>query len=149
MWRLRGERREWFGRCATCHRTLNYQLASVQPGHALGASPRASSGGKRLDAEHGTGGPPHAALILFNAITHILQLPEDDRGSMSRVGSPGGGGIGLAPIHGARPRGTVMRDGLGEEARGGLPIPLLWAEAIKGLPGLIDGPIRGAPPAAP
>ena len=61
---------------------------------------------------------------------------------MSRVGSPRGGGIGLAPIHGAHPRGTVTRDGLGEEARDGLPSPLLWEEAIKDLPSLLSS---GAP----
>jgi hypothetical protein len=59
--------------------------------------------------------------------------------------SPGGGGIGLAPINRDLFRRPMTLDGLGEEAPGRLLVALLREQEINGLPHFIDGAIQVPP----
>jgi hypothetical protein len=124
---------------------LPCQLAFPQQVHELNPSYGTLGGVERLEPQHGTGEPLHAAMILFHDIMEILHLTDDDRGAVFRIIAPDGGRLGLAPINRHLLRPPMAADGLDQEAHGGSLVPLLRQEEIEGLTGLVHRPIELTP----
>src|SRR6266850_839319 len=124
---------------------LPYQLAFLQHVHELDVGQRALGRFKRLEPQHGTGDPLHAAMVLLHQIIEIVHLTDDDRGPVLRVVASDGRGIGLAPINRDRLWHAMTPNRLGEKARGGALVALVREQEINGLAGLIHRTIQIAP----
>ena len=90
-------------------------IERVPLGSGLGGQ-RALGRFKRLEPQHGTGDPPHTAMVLLHQIIQILDLPADDLGAVYLVVAFDGGVIGLAAIDGNRLGDAVSTDGLRQKA---------------------------------
>jgi hypothetical protein len=116
---------------------LPYELAFLKHVHELDAGQRALGRFKRLEPQHGTGDPLHAAMGLLHQIIAILHLTDEDRGPVLRVVAFDGRGIGLAPINRELLWHAMTPNRLGEKARGGALVALLREQEITGLAALI------------
>ena len=77
-------------------------------------------------------------MILFHNVVEILDLADFDRGVVCLIVALDGGFIGRTPVDGDLLGHAVPAKRFGQEALGGLLIPLLREEKVNGLPGLTD-----------
>ena len=137
MWGLGGQGVELFDWGEAFSSILPDQLAFLQHMRELDAGQRALGRVKRFEAEHGTGDPLHAAMILFDDVIQIFHLAEDNRGPVLRIIASDGGRIGLAAIDGDRLAHPMAADCPGEKPLGCLLIPLRREEKVNRLAVLV------------
>jgi hypothetical protein len=99
----------------------------------------------RLESEHGPDDPLYTAMILFDDVVEILDLPDGDMDAVLFVVAPDGHSIGLAAVDRDLFGYTVTADGLRQKALGRSLIPRLGQQEVDRLARLIDGAIQVVP----
>jgi hypothetical protein len=123
----------------------NHPLSCLEPGHELIPDPRRLCGVAGCAPEHGPRHPFHGTMVLFHEIMQIFHLADDAGGPVCLVVAFEGRFMGLTPVTGARVRAPVPAARWRQQAPRGLKISVPREETVTGLPGLLDGPLPGAP----
>jgi hypothetical protein len=123
-----------FGRGEALISSFDHHLSLLNHVHELNPNQRSLGGRKRFEAEHRTGDPLHAAVILFHHIIQIFHLPNDDVGPMRLIVASDRGFIGLTAVNSNRLGDPMAADRLCQKPKRRLGIPVLREEKVDGLP---------------
>jgi Zinc-binding dehydrogenase len=116
-------------------------LAFADHMHELNTSKRRSSRPEGLEPHHRSHLTLDRAVVLFNNIVEVLDLPDFNLGVVLLVVVFDCCAIGAAPVDGNLHRRAMSADCLAQEAQGCFAISLRSQQEIDGVPYLVDGPI--------